>query len=425
MSMGKIIPGAGVAAGRSGSNPPGKRIGSHGHGAMVLPGGHPGHAEAVMDSGVREVAGETGFARCPAGCPGCAHRRLSLPESLSRKSARLEKKLSPWLHRLEAVCPAGDGRLFHYRNKVCLSAAWSDTGWQLGLVSRGRVINLDDCPVHTPLVNRSIRLLKSMLPGVDGFPLIFYAQSGSQVALVVKKKDIPPSSWLTPERIGHIRSAGIEGLWVHANPGAGKRVFAKNHWRLLWGEPRSRDEDGFVYGPVSFRQPIASLHREAMACARAFLSPAAGDRMIDLYCGGGGGLSMWLAAGCRVMGVELGGEAVECARINAPGADVLRGACRDRIPQLNRWAMKSGGQSTRRLAFVNPPRTGLEPEVTRWLAEAYRPRKMAYLSCSAGTLQRDLDLLEREGYRVCRIASYDFFPFTGHVECLALIECSQ
>lgn len=432
--MGKKIPGAGagIAAGRKESIPPVIRIGSHGAGTMAMHCGHPEHAEAVAGNCAEEapeVRAENGFSQfpnsCPDCCPGCAHRRMSQAESLSRKSEWIGKKLSPWLHRLEPICPAGDVHLFHYRNKVCLSAAWSDAGWQLGLLSRDRVVNQDDCPVHSALVNRSIRLLKPMLPGGDRFSLVFYAQSGTQVTLVVKQRDIPPPGWLTPERTGRIRSAGIEGLWVHANPGAGKRVFAKNHWRLLWGRPRSRDEDGFVYGPLSFRQPIAALHRDAMASARAFLSPAAGDRMIDLYCGGGAGLAMWLAAGCRVMGVELGGEAVECARINAPGAEVLRGACRERIPQLSDWAGGCGGQSTRRLAFVNPPRTGLEPEVTRWLAESYRPRKMAYLSCSAGTLQRDLGFLENSGYRVCRIIPYDFFPWTGHVECLALIQDSR
>ncbi len=364
------------------------------------------------------------FGQCPDDCPGCAHRHIPLSESLLKKSAWLEKKLFPWAHQLGPVFSAGDARLFHYRKKVCLSAAWTDAGWQLGLVHRDRVINLYDCPVHNPLVNQSVSLLKEMLPDVDRFPLIFYAQSGAQVTLVVKQKDIPPLDWLTDERIRRIRLVGIEGLWLHANPGAGKKVFAKNRWRLLRGMARSRDASGFVYGPASFQQPIDTLHQEAMDRALAFLSPDEGDRLIDLYCGGGRGLAMWLASGCRVMGVELDGEAVACARINAPGAELLRGACRERIPQLRRWVAEYPKSSSRRLAFVNPPRTGMEPEVTRWLAEEYRPARMVYLSCSAGTLQRDLLILETAGYRVCRIIAYDFFPWTAHVECLALVERS-
>ncbi|MDD3708601.1 MAG: hypothetical protein PHR17_10130 [Aminobacterium sp.] len=46
---------------------------------------------------------------------------------------------------------------------------------------------------------------------------------------------------------------------------------------------------------------------------------------------------------------------------------------------------------------------------------------MAYLSCSAGTLARDLLYLEEKGYEVKHITPYDFFPNTYHVETLACL----
>ena len=59
-------------------------------------------------------------------------------------------------------------------------------------------------------------------------------------------------------------------------------------------------------------------------------------------------------------------------------------------------------------------------EVARALFEELRPARYAYLSCSAGTLARDLALSESSGYRVTAIRPYDFFPNTHHVEALAL-----
>jgi tRNA/tmRNA/rRNA uracil-C5-methylase (TrmA/RlmC/RlmD family) len=47
--------------------------------------------------------------------------------------------------------------------------------------------------------------------------------------------------------------------------------------------------------------------------------------------------------------------------------------------------------------------------------------RIAYLSCSAGTLARDLAGLESAGYVVCSLHPFDFFPLTHHVECLALL----
>ena len=109
---------------------------------------------------------------------------------------------------------------------------------------------------------------------------------------------------------------------------------------------------------------------------------------------------------------------MDLACINAPGASVLRGTCVQRLTQVRDWWREQPGNV---VAYVNPPRSGLEFDVTRALAAELRPSRIAYLSCSAGTLARDLGDLEAAGYRVCRITPYDFFPMTHHVEALALL----
>ena len=373
-----------------------------------------------MDLNAKDNPQDAFSGQCHAHCPGCAHRRMSLRESLAQKEQWLKTRLLAWADRIAPVRSPGDDRLFDYRKKVCLSAAFEGSEWRFGLVRRDRIVDLRDCPVHSPDIRASVRLFIQSLPGADVFPLAYYVQSGAQATLVVKQKKMPDLSWQTQAFTNQLEKTGIEGLWIHLNPGAGKNVFAKNQWRRLWGTPRSRDANGFVYGPRSFQQVIDPLFREAMDCAEAFLAPRPNDRFIDLYCGTGIGLRRWSDRGCRVIGVELDGEAVECAGANAPAADVLRGKCKHRIPQLAQWAAAGPSQGRRRLAFVNPPRTGMEPEVVAWLADEFQPERMAYLSCSAGTLCRDLHLLEARGFKICRIIPYDFFPWTRHVECLAV-----
>jgi len=105
--------------------------------------------------------------------------------------------------------------------------------------------------------------------------------------------------------------------------------------------------------------------------------------------------------------------------VNAPRARVLRGTCAQRLPQLRDWWR---GQGSEPVAYVNPPRSGLESAVVATLARELRPPRLAYLSCSAGTLARDLAAFAEAGYRVCAIQPYDFFPLTHHVEALALLE---
>ena len=48
--------------------------------------------------------------------------------------------------------------------------------------------------------------------------------------------------------------------------------------------------------------------------------------------------------------------------------------------------------------------------------------RIAYLSCSPGSLARDLRALAGSGFRVERALPFDFFPGTDHVETLALLE---
>jgi tRNA/tmRNA/rRNA uracil-C5-methylase (TrmA/RlmC/RlmD family) len=85
------------------------------------------------------------------------------------------------------------------------------------------------------------------------------------------------------------------------------------------------------------------------------------------------------------------------------------------------WLEAADVAPENRVIYTNPPRTGLEADVLTWMVGDCRPARLAYLSCSAGTLERDLRRLSAEGFEVTRITPYDFFPQTRHVETLALL----
>lgn len=355
---------------------------------------------------------------CVEACPGCAHRRLKAAASEAQKRHWLERRLAPWRERIAPLQAVAAAAREGYRDRVTLAACW-DGQWRCGLRRGDEVIAIPHCPVHSPRMNRALALLLPRLPPAARFPLVYVVCSAAQLVLVVKSAAPPASDWLDGGLAAALEAAGVEGLWLHLHPAAGRRIFAKRGWRLLAGRARSRDADGLLYGPAAFAQLLPALHRRALDEAQRFLRPGAGDYVADLYCGNGGSLRRWLAAGSAAVGVESGGEAAACALLNAPGAAVLRGSCATRLPQLRAWASGSGEGA--RLLYANPPRTGLEPEVTAWIGGEFRPRRIACLSCSAGTLSRDLAALERAGYRVERITPYDFFPHTHHVETLALL----
>jgi tRNA/tmRNA/rRNA uracil-C5-methylase (TrmA/RlmC/RlmD family) len=360
-------------------------------------------------------------AGCEPACHGCRHRSLDIAASLSQKAAYLGRVLAPWADRLEAVEAPPVSRRLGYRDRVTLTARWSETaGWRFGLVRRDELIAIHDCPVHSARVRAVVALLAERLPSADVLPVAYLHVCGAQATLIVKARTVPAES-LT-RLIEGLPRTGLEGCWLHQHPAAGRRLFARSGWQLLWGTARSRDPMGLLHGPTAFAQALPELHHRSIARARAHLRPRPGDAVLDLYCGHGASLREWIAAGAVALGVELSGEAVELAVVNAPDAGVLRGTCVTRLPQIRVWWQ---GQPGRRHAYLNPPRSGLEPELTDALATQLRPQRLAYLSCSAGTLARDLKHLEAGGYVVKAIVPYDFFPLTHHVEALALLSLRE
>ncbi|MCM2321743.1 MAG: class I SAM-dependent RNA methyltransferase [Oligoflexia bacterium] len=369
---------------------------------------------------------------CVADCPGCKFRALNAGESDARKQDWLLNRLAPWADRVGAL--RASPIRWGYRERATLRAEWAGDSWKLGLrvTSRedpkGTVIAIPECPVHSPRIRALMELLSRSLPGPERLPLVFVSVSGSLLTLVVKAReaelDLAALGFGEAGATG-LAKLGVTGVFVNFSPAAGQRVFSSRGWRQLWGEPRGRLELGalgaFEYGPDSFQQLIPSLFLRAMEEARAFLAPAPTDAVIDLCSGLGVSLRLWKQSGARTLGVELGGEAAGLAERNAGAGSCLRGRCSERLPQLDQWLQEREGAG-RVLLFANPPRLGLEPEVRRWIAERARPARLAYLSCSAGTLSRDLSDLEKAGYAVRRITPYDFFPQTHHVETLALLE---
>jgi 23S rRNA (uracil1939-C5)-methyltransferase len=342
-------------------------------------------------------------------------------QSLAQKQSFVNKTLGRWDHTIHEIISVDEAQRWGYRTSVTLAAQYLDGKWLFGTKSLDEVIPIHQCPIHHSLVNTVVRILELALPSFEKFPMAYLSMSKAQCTLIVKSKPIE-IFWFTDRIQEKFKDAGVSGLWVHFNPSAGRRLFEKGGWLHLMGEKRSFDSLGLMYGPTSFQQQIQSLYIQSLAKAEGFLKPSPQVAVVDLYCGTGTSLSKWQALGAQAIGVESGAESVDCAQINAPDAEVLRGACRLRVPQVAQWVNMQRSQQKEIVLYTNPPRTGMEPEVLEWIANSGEPTRIAYLSCSPGTLSKNLNFLVENGYRVESITPYDFFPNTYHVECLALLK---
>ena len=71
------------------------------------------------------------------------------------------------------------------------------------------------------------------------------------------------------------------------------------------------------------------------------------------------------------------------------------------------------------VVFVDPPRKGLDNKTIEILNKT-KPEQVIYISCNPATMARDLKILE-ECYIIKEIQPVDMFPYTSHVECVAVM----
>jgi len=73
--------------------------------------------------------------------------------------------------------------------------------------------------------------------------------------------------------------------------------------------------------------------------------------------------------------------------------------------------------------MFDPPRKGLDKNSINNILKI-KPQKIVYISCNPATLVRDLAEFE-ENYDIKTIIPVDMFPFTSHVECVAVLQLKQ
>lgn len=347
-------------------------------------------------------------------CPGCRYRTLPPEESDRRKA----EWAGHWLTPLGApVAPLkAPKQRWAYRRKALLHARAETGSWQFGLLRRmpenrreTELVPIPSCPLHEPALNERLMVLRTLIP--PGAPLVFVQASGTVLTLVLKCPRA--ENWVEWARTLEppLTAAGVRTLYLNWNPSAGRRALSARHQERIFGEELV-ESDGQLHGAMSFRQQIPEVEGYALTLAENFLGGAA--LIADLYSGAGASLARWRALGARTVGVELVAEACRAAERNAPGALVLKGRVEDRLPQLDDFL----GSSPFAL-YTNPPRDGHAPEALAWI-RLRQPSRIAYLSCNARTLARDLEVLGG-GYEIEAAQPLDFFPQTDHVECLALL----
>lgn len=371
-------------------------------------------------------------------CGGCQLQHLSYEGQLDFKGQRVKDaierigKINP-----EVLPVIGMENPYNYRNKVQLPVGEANGEINIGFYAPRShdIINMEKCYIQDEISEKIMTLVKQWMitnnikaydestnTGVLRHLMIRkgFETSEVMVVLVTRTNELPHKD----EIIDLLTSNIKEVVSIIQNINSEKtNVILGLKSNTLWGKDTIQDYIGkfkFNISPLSFFQvnPVQTevLYNKALEYANL-----TGDEIVfDAYCGTGT-ISLFLAQKAKkVYGVEIIPEAIENAWENAKlnnvdNVDFLVGKSEQVIPDLINKGIKAD------VVVVDPPRKGCERALLEAIAKI-NPKRIVYVSCDAGTLARDLAILDELNYRTGKIQPVDMFPHTAHVECVVLIE---
>ncbi len=176
----------------------------------------------------------------------------------------------------------------------------------------------------------------------------------------------------------------------------------------------------FRISPKSFFQTNAEQAYKLYSIARDFAQLKGDEIVYDLYTGTGT-IALFLARHCiKITGIEYVEDAILDAKINANinhigNASFFAGDIRDML-QESFFAEQGYPQ----VIITDPPRNGMHADVIKSIISA-GPSRIVYVSCNPATQARDIELLSTD-YVLVKTQAVDMFPYTHHVENVALLE---
>ena len=378
------------------------------------------------ENGVCPVAGK---------CGGCALQGVAYAEQLRRKQRAIEELLRDFGGNVRPII--GMENPFHYRNKIHATFSRRRDGSLVsGIYSEGThcVVPVDSCQIEDEKADEIVadlrRLFKSFKikiydertgEGLLRHVLIRRAHATGQVMLVpVLTSPVMPSKNNFVRAIRELHPE-IATIVINVNSADTSMVLGEREF-VAFGKGFIEDVlcgKTFRISPRSFYQ-VNSVQTEKLYATAIELAGLCGsERVIDAYCGIG---TIGIVAAARageVVGIELNPDAVRDAAKNAKinGVKNIAFAQGDAGEIMTQMA---GEGVPADVVFMDPPRSGSTPEFLNALAHL-KPGKIVYISCNPETLARDLRRLCGNGYTLREIAPVDMFPFTEHVETVALL----
>ena len=372
-------------------------------------------------------------------CGGCSLRHIKYEETLRIKQNTVQSLINKTLkNKIKAEETLGMENPYFYRNKAQYPVGIGKDGKPVMGVFANRtheIVPIEKCMIQN---QQNEKVAKFILDYITKNNISIYNENTRKglvrhivtkigvktgqimCIIVINGYEIPNEASLTKAILAKFPE--VKSIVKNINMQNTNVILGKQNVNL-YGNGYVEDKLGgytFRISPLSFYQvnPVQAERLYQIGVEAANITKD--DIVFDLYCGIGT-ISLFMSKYAKkVYGIEIVKEAVEAAKTNAKinnveNAEFLCGDVENVLQDLlySKKVMPD-------IIMVDPPRKGLDKNTIQNILKV-RPKKLVYISCNPATLVRDLSALE-EVYEVKKIKPVDMFPFTSHVECVALME---
>ena len=347
-------------------------------------------------------------------CGGCMFRNISYDNQLLLKKEHLNNLFAD-IYPIDSVLPSES---LEYRNRMDMVTAFG----KFGLREAGSykfVVDIESCAIMQQKMNSTYKDLFAEVKKIEDYDylkhegylryLIFrQAKFTGQVMVnfVVSKNENRLKDIIT------FLQDKVDSISILLSDGLADLSFGPVIEDVKNGYIEEKFDDiRYRITPNSFFQSNSDV---AVKMYREIKKEIEGT-VLDLY-SGVGSISLFVAdAAEKVTGVESVKEAVDNALINSSINNINNAEfiCADATEYFGEH-----GNNFNTL-ILDPPRSGMHPKMLKHIMRIL-PDKIIYMSCNPSVFREELKILE--GYKIESFKAFDMFPYTPHVETLAVLK---
>ena len=331
----------------------------------------------------------------------------------------------------EVAVISGQTAGFRHRARLAIRGRLGSP--KIGMFQLGthQIVHIPSCSVQHPLINRVASVVRRAL--VDA-RITSYSESAhlglarylqvvverrsqsAQVVLVGNSESAEPFAALFDlirERLG----GELHSLWFNANREHTNTILGPD-FQLICGPASVVEQFGgpeVHYPPGAFGQNNLEVAQTIIEHIRAEIPE--GARIAEFYAGVGAiGLSM-LARASEIRLNEVSPHSLHGLDLGLAQLDPADRARISVVPGSAGAAREAA--SGAQVVIADPPRKGLDPELTENLSEQ-APERFIYVSCGLESFLKDTAQLTSRGkLRLSALTAFNLMPFTEHVETVA------